>query len=142
MHGSHVDCQGFAESPRQQKYKWLALPSTAMNLSNKLFLNPDVIDVRGLDACLQQIRSAIVTDSKNFFDSVARIASSGLQLEKRDCQMRSCPFVKEKKPPEQFVNGWIPINSWLTLFPRPTNLRLCCWLSNVVGYRCCLIILS
>ena len=36
-----------------------------------------------LDACLQKMKPMIVTDSKNMYDSVMRIETSGLQLEER-----------------------------------------------------------
>lgn len=45
------------------------------------WFNFNAIDVQNLGSCLQQIRSVIVTDSQNFYDSIARIASSELQLE-------------------------------------------------------------
>ena len=56
----------------------------------------NVIDVQNLDSCLQQIRSVIVTDSENFYDSVARIASSGLQLEEKRLSIEILPFRERK----------------------------------------------
>ena len=41
------------------------------------------ISLNVLDACLQKMKSIIVTDSKNMYDSVMRIETSGLQLEER-----------------------------------------------------------
>ena len=45
--------------------------------------NEKVISVKHMDKALKQIPSVIVTDSKNMYDSVMRIESSGLQLEER-----------------------------------------------------------
>ena len=60
------------------------------------WFNFNVIDVQNLDSCLQQIRSVIVTDSKNFYDSVARIASSGLQLEEKRLSIEILSFRERK----------------------------------------------
>ena len=45
--------------------------------------NEKPIPVKDIDACLSKFRSIIVTDSKNMYDSVMKIESSGLQLEER-----------------------------------------------------------
>lgn len=46
-------------------------------------LNEKNIPLHLLDDCLQQMPSIIVTDSKNMYDSVMKVESSGLQLEER-----------------------------------------------------------
>ena len=52
----------------------------------QLFLdlfNEQQISLSVLDDCLKQMKSLIVTDSKNMYDSVMKIESSGLQLEEK-----------------------------------------------------------
>ena len=45
--------------------------------------NKHVIDYKHMDETLNRASSIIVTDSKNLYDSVSRIETSGLQLEER-----------------------------------------------------------
>ena len=47
------------------------------------WMNPFPIPVREMDTALASMPSVLVTDSKNLYDSVVRIESSGLQLEER-----------------------------------------------------------
>ncbi|CAE7590716.1 Parg [Symbiodinium natans] len=45
--------------------------------------NQQVIDYKDMDKALRRFQSVVVTDSKNLYDSVHRIETSGLQLEER-----------------------------------------------------------
>ena len=73
--------------------------------------NFNVIDVQNLDSCLQQIPSVIVTDSKTSMIVLPELPVPGCSLKKRDCQLKSCRFVREMRPLERHVNGLIPTNS-------------------------------
>lgn len=46
-------------------------------------MNEETIPVNHMDECLSSFESLIVTDSKNMYDSIVRIESSGLQLEEK-----------------------------------------------------------
>lgn len=67
----------------------IQMASTAVDAHEflkQLFLdlfNEKSLSLNILDECLQQMKSVIVTDSKNMYDSVMKIESSGLQLEER-----------------------------------------------------------
>ena len=45
--------------------------------------NSETVQVQNMDSALRQIRSVIVTDSTNLWDSVMKVESCGLQLGKR-----------------------------------------------------------
>jgi len=67
----------------------IQMASTAIDsheFLKQLFLdlfNEQQISLSVLDDCLKQMKSLIVTDSKNMYDSVMKIESSGLQLEEK-----------------------------------------------------------
>ena len=46
-------------------------------------MNEEKIPIKHLDESLRSFESVIVTDSKNMYDSIVRVESSGLQLEER-----------------------------------------------------------
>ena len=58
--------------------------------------NKHEIPLNNLDDSLKQIKSVIVTDSKNFYDSVVRVVSSGLQLEEKRLAIEIISF-KERR---------------------------------------------
>ena len=129
LHGSHVDCPGFAEAPRLQKCKWPVQPLTVMNLSSKLFLNGSILPslmfktwipvFNRFDLSLSRIpRTSMIV--------LPELPVPGCSLKKRDCQLKSCRFVNERMPLERYVNGLIPTNSLRTLFPKLTSLKRCC----------------
>lgn len=68
--------------------------------------NPHEIPLHELDSGLRKIKSVIVTDSKNFYDSVVRVVSSGLQLEEKRLAIEIISF-KERRAATGTECRWV-----------------------------------